>query len=484
MAKLERYAVYSVTQTRHDLKAQQRRCAESINKMNDAVINVIGAGLAGSEAAWQIARRGLRVRLHEMRPLRMTEAHLTGMFGELVCSNSLRNDSMETAIGVLKEEMRRLGSLIIATADRVRVPAGSALAVDREEFARVLTETLATHPMVEIVRAEATTLPSGPTIIATGPLTSPAFGDALNQIVGERNLYFYDAIAPIVTAASIDMEVAFMASRWGKGGEDYINCPLDEAQYTAFVAAVMAAEKVATHSFEKQIYFEGCMPIEEIARRGPMTLAFGPMRPVGLDHPRTGKRPFAVVQLRQDDGAGRLFNMVGFQTKMTYPEQRRVLRMIPGLERAEFVRLGSLHRNTFIDSPRLLRPTLQFRGRDDLFLAGQMIGVEGYVESAAAGMLAAVNAARLVTGRELVVPPPETALGSLVVYITDASRRDFQPMNANYGLMPDLKSRARGREKKIEMGKRAIAAFDSWIDLNGLEMAASDSADIAADIHA
>ena len=437
--------------------------------MNHRPINVIGAGLAGSEAAWQIARRGVRVRLHEMRPLRMTEAHQTGMFGELVCSNSLRNDSMETAVGVLKQEMRRLGSLIIATADRVRVPAGSALAVDREEFSRILTETLAAHPMVEIVRAEATAIPSGPTIVATGPLTSPAFGAALNQVVGERNLYFYDAIAPIVTAASIDMNVAYMASRWGKGGEDYINCPLDEAGYTAFVAALMAAEKVAAHSFEKQIYFEGCMPIEEIARRGPMTLAFGPMRPVGLAHPRTGERPFAVVQLRQDDGAGRLFNMVGFQTKMTYPEQRRVLRMIPGLERAEFVRLGSLHRNTFVDSPRLLRPTLQFRGRDDLFLAGQMIGVEGYVESAAAGMLAAINAARLRADLELLVPPPETALGALVAYITDASRRDFQPMNANYGLMPDLKSRARGRERKIEMGYRATAALDAWIVGSGLE---------------
>ncbi len=448
--------------------------------MNQGPVNVIGAGLAGSEAAWQIARRGVRVRLHEMRPVRMTEAHQTGMFGELVCSNSLRNDSMETAVGVLKEEMRRLGSLIIATADRVRVPAGSALAVDREEFARILTETLAAHPLVQIVRAEATALPPGPTIVATGPLTSPAFGDALNRIVGERNLYFYDAIAPIVTAASIDMEVAFMASRWGKGGEDYINCPLDEARYSAFVDAVIAAEKVAAHAFEKQIYFEGCMPIEEIARRGPMTLAFGPMRPVGLAHPRTGERPFAVVQLRQDDGAGRLFNMVGFQTKMTYPEQRRVLRMIPGLEHAEFVRLGSLHRNTFIDSPRLLRPTLQFRGRDDLFLAGQMIGVEGYVESAAAGMLAAVNAARLLTRRELVVPPPETALGSLVAYITDASRRDFQPMNANYGLMPDLKIRARGREKKIQMGARAIAAFDHWIDRNGLDTAAPEVTGAAA----
>jgi methylenetetrahydrofolate--tRNA-(uracil-5-)-methyltransferase len=442
--------------------------------MIQRLVNVIGAGLAGSEAAWQLARRGVRVRLHEMRPARMTEAHQTGMFGELVCSNSLRNASMETAVGVLKEEMRRLGSLIIATADRVRVPAGSALAVDRDEFARILTETLAAHPLVEVVRAEVTALPAGPAIVATGPLTSPAFGDELNRIVGSRNLYFYDAIAPIVTAASIDMNVAFMASRWGKGGEDYINCPLDKEQYETFVGAVMAAEKVAAHRFEKPIYFEGCMPIEEIARRGPMTLAFGPMRPVGLSHPRTGRRPFAVVQLRQDDREGRLFNMVGFQTKMTYPEQRRVFRMIPGLEHAEFVRLGSLHRNTFIDSPRLLRPTLQFRGRADLFLAGQMIGVEGYVESAAAGMLAGINAARLVTGGELAVAPHETALGSLVAYVTDATRHEFQPMNANYGLMPDLKSRVRGREKRIEMGTRALAVLEKWIVANRLEPADLD----------
>jgi methylenetetrahydrofolate--tRNA-(uracil-5-)-methyltransferase len=450
--------------------------------MNENLVNVIGAGLAGSEAAWQLACRGVRVRLHEMRPARMTEAHQTGMFGELVCSNSLRNDSMETAVGVLKEEMRRLQSLIIATADRVRVPAGSALAVDRDEFARILTETLAAHPLVEIVRAEATSIPSGPTIIATGPLTSAAFGEELNRIIGSRNLYFYDAIAPIVTSSSVDMNIAYMASRWGKGGEDYINCPLDQQQYEAFVAAVMAADKVAAHPFEKPIYFEGCMPIEEIARRGPMTLAFGPMRPVGLDHPHTGARPFAVVQLRQDDGAGRLFNMVGFQTKMTYPEQRRVLRMIPGLDHAEFVRLGSLHRNTFIDSPRLLRPTMQFRGRDDLFIAGQMVGVEGYVESAAAGLLAAINASRLVTGREFAIPPPETALGSLVAYITDATRRDFQPMNANYGLMPDLKSRARGREKKIEMGARAIATFENWITRNDLQTPEADSADATASL--
>ena len=259
------------------------------------------------------------------------------------------------------------------------------------------------------------------------------------------------------------MRVAFMAARYGKGGDDYINCPLDEAQYDAFVAAVIAAEKVALHPFEKPVYFEGCMPIEEMARRGPKTLAFGPMRPVGLSDPRTGRRPAAVVQLRQDDRAGRLYNMVGFQTKMTYPEQRRVLRMIPGLERAEFVRLGSLHRNTFVDSPRLLRPTLQMRGRDDLFLAGQMIGVEGYVESAAAGLLAAINASRLLSGNALVVPPPETALGSLIAYITDPGRREFQPMNANYGLMPELKIAARGRDKKIELGVRALAEIDRWI---------------------
>lgn len=437
------------------------------------IVNIIGAGLAGSEAAWQLARRGLRVRLHEMRPVRMTEAHQTGYFGELVCSNSLRNDSLETAVGVLKEEMRRLGSLVIAEADRARVPAGAALAVDRDGFARGLTETLQAHPMVEVVRAEAAAIPSGPAIIATGPLTSPALGEELNRLLGPRNLYFYDAIAPIITAESVDMNVAFMASRYGKGGEDYINCPMDQAQYEAFVAAVMAAEKIALHPFERPVYFEGCMPIEELARRGPQTLAFGPMRPVGLADPRTGRRPYAVVQLRQDDREGRLFNIVGFQTKMTYPDQRRVLRMIPGLERAEFVRLGSLHRNTFIDSPRLLRPTLQLRTRDDLFLAGQMVGVEGYVESAAAGLLAALNVARIAVGETPVIPPRDTALGSLLAYITDESRRDFQPMNANYGLMPELNVRARGRDKKIALGARALKAIDAWIAQNSLEPAAA-----------
>jgi methylenetetrahydrofolate--tRNA-(uracil-5-)-methyltransferase len=441
---------------------------------------VIGAGLAGSEAAWQLARRGLRVRLHEMRPVRMTEAHRTPNFAELVCSNSLRGASMETAVGVLKEEMRRLGSLVIAAADRARVPAGGALAVDRDGFSAAITEALSGHHLIEVLREEVTEIPQGPTIIATGPLTSAALGERLNQLIGPRNLYFYDAIAPIIARDSIDMDKAFLASRYGKGGDDYINCPLSEADYDAFIAAVNAADKVALHPFEKPVYFEGCMPIEEMARRGPQTLAFGPMKPVGIIDPRSGRRPFAVVQLRQDDREGRLYNMVGFQTKMTYPAQRQVLRMIPGLERAEFVRLGSLHRNTFIDSPRLLRPTLQLKSRDDLFLAGQMVGVEGYVESAAAGLLAAINVARLADEKDLIFPPPETALGSLIAYITDSARRDFQPMNANFGLMPDLAARARGREKKIEMGRRALNQMAEWIAANSIEPLGASPQNIVA----
>jgi methylenetetrahydrofolate--tRNA-(uracil-5-)-methyltransferase len=443
--------------------------------MIESRVTVIGAGLAGSEAAFQLARRGIRVRLVEMRPSKMTEAHQTAGFAELVCSNSLRNDSLETAVGVLKEEMRRLSSLIIAAADRARVPAGSALAVDRADFSRIVTETLERDPMVEVSNAEATAIPAGPTIVASGPLTSAALGEALNAIIGPRNLYFYDAIAPIVAADSIDASITFRAARYGKGGDDYINCPMTEAEYETFIDALLAAEKVELHPFEKPVYFAGCMPIEEMARRGRQTLAFGPMRPVGLFDPRAGRRPFAVVQLRQDDADGRLYNIVGFQTKMTYPAQRQVLRMIPGLARAEFVRLGSLHRNTFIDSPRLLKPTLQLHARDDLFLAGQMIGVEGYVESAAAGLLAAINAARLVTDSAMVVPPPVTALGSLIAYITATRRRDFQPMNANYGLMPPLGAGARGREKKIAMGTRALAAIDEWIASNSIEPAVARS---------
>jgi methylenetetrahydrofolate--tRNA-(uracil-5-)-methyltransferase len=437
-------------------------------------VQVIGAGLAGSEAAWQLARRGIRVRLFEMRPSRMTPAHQTGLFGELVCSNSLRSASFETAVGVLKEEMRRLGSLVISAADRARIPAGAALAVDRNDFAGIITETIESHPLIEVVRREVTVIPDAPAIIATGPLTSDALGDALSQFIGPRNLYFYDAIAPIVTKESIDLNRAFKASRYGKGGDDYINCPLSAAQYDAFVTALIEAEKVELRSFERPVYFEGCMPIEELARRGSRTLAFGPMRPVGLLDPRTGRRPFAVAQLRQDDYLGHLFNLVGFQTKMTYPEQRRVFRMIPGLERAEFVRLGSLHRNTFIDSPRLLRPTLQLKTRDDLFLAGQMIGVEGYVESAAAGLLAAINAGRVVNNRELLVPPRETSLGSLLAYVTTDSRREFQPMNANYGLMSGQDS-LRVREKKLVIAERALRSLDDWIRNHAIESLATSA---------
>jgi methylenetetrahydrofolate--tRNA-(uracil-5-)-methyltransferase len=439
--------------------------------MGESSVNVIGAGLAGSEAAFQLARRGIRVRLFEMRPQRMTEAHRSGLFAELVCSNSLRNASTETAVGVLKEEMRRLGSLVISIADRTSVPAGAALAVDRELFAGEITRVLSSHPMVEVIQEEVSTLPEGITIVATGPLTSCALAAELSKVAGPRRLYFYDAIAPIVTAESIDMNVAFRASRYGKGSDDYINCPLTTAQYEAFVDALLSAQTVPFHPFERPVYFEGCMPIEELARRGRMTLAFGPMRPVGLVNPRGQSAPAAVVQLRQDDREGRLYNMVGFQTKMTHPEQRRVLRMIPGLEKVEFVRFGSLHRNTFIDSPNLLEPTLCLRARRELFIAGQIIGVEGYVESAASGLLAGVNAARLLRGQEMVAPPFETALGSLIAYVTDAGRRDFQPMNANHGLMPELKPRVRGRQKKQMMGIRALATLDRWIDAHGLQPA-------------
>jgi methylenetetrahydrofolate--tRNA-(uracil-5-)-methyltransferase len=431
--------------------------------MNKTVVTIIGAGLAGSEAAFQLARRGVRARLFEMRPLRMTEAHRTPLFAELVCSNSLRGAALDTAVGVLKEEMRRLGSLVMAAAAASAVPAGSALAVDRDQFSASITAAIEREPLIEVVREEVTSIPQGPAIIATGPLTGAALSEALSQLIGSRHLYFYDAIAPIVTADSIDMSVAFRASRYGKGGDDYINCPMTGDEYANFVAAVLDAEKVAAHSFERAIYFEGCMPIEEMARRGPKTLSFGPMRPVGLLDPRANRRPAAVVQLRQDDREGRLYNMVGFQTKMTYPEQRRVFRMIPGLRDAQFVRLGSLHRNTFIDSPRLLTPALNLRARPDLFMAGQMIGVEGYVESAAAGLLAAINAVRMVSGRELISPPRQTALGSLIAYITDAGRAEFQPMNANFGLMPELGNRSRGRARKMELASTALSAIDAWI---------------------
>jgi len=436
-------------------------------------VTVVGGGLAGAEAAWQLARRGIAVRLYEMRPVLRTEAHHTDQLGELVCSNSFRSVSLDAAVGLLKDEMRRLGSLVMQVADRTRVPAGSALAVDRERFAAQLTAEICARPEITVVREELTTLPDGIAIVATGPLTSPALSRCLQQVLGEGHLYFYDAIAPIVTGDSIDRSIAFSASRYGKGGEDYINCPMSRDEYYAFVNAVLEAQTVPTKNFERCVYFEGCMPIEEMARRGPDTLAFGPMRPVGLIDPRSGQRPYAVVQLRQDNHEATLYNMVGFQTKMTYPEQRRVFRMIPGLAQAEFVRLGSLHRNTFINSPRLLLPSLQLRTRPHTFMAGQLIGVEGYVESAAAGLLAALNAARLLHGLPGVVPPPTTAVGALLSYVTDRRRRDFQPMNANYGLFPPVATRARGREKRGVLAARAARDLTAWIAEQGLDALAA-----------
>ena len=430
-------------------------------------VSIIGGGLAGCEAAWQLARRGVPVDLYEMRPIRGTEAHLTDSLAELVCSNSFRNATLETAVGLLKEEMRQLGSLIMRVADANRVPAGACLAVDRIHFAAGVTRAVEELPNVRLVREEVTELPAGLTIVATGPLTSPALSAAMRSALGTDHLYFYDAIAPIVSVDSVDMDVAWKASRYGKGGEDYINCPLDRAQYYAFVEAVTAAEKVPTRDFERCVYFEGCMPIEEMARRGRETLAFGPMRPVGLVDPRDGKRPYACVQLRQDDAEGQLFNMVGFQTKMTYPEQRRVFRMIPGLARAEFVRLGSLHRNTFVNAPALLMPSLQVIGRKRLFLAGQLVGVEGYVESAATGMLAGMNAARLVFGEAPLTPPRTTALGSLLAYVTQRGKKGFQPMNANYGLFPPLTRALRGRDKKLALAERALADLARWRETVG-----------------
>ena len=437
-------------------------------------LTIIGGGLAGCEAAWQAAEAGCSVRLFEMRPVRPTEAHQTEYLAELVCSNSLRNASLDTAVGLLKEEMRRLGSLILRVADATAVPAGAALAVDRDQFALGVTESIAAHPRIELVREEVDAIPPGVVIVATGPLTSPSLSESLQRRLGQRYLYFYDAIAPIVTADSVDRSIAFTASRYGKGGDDYLNFPFDRDEYYAFVDAVLAADKVPTRDFERCVHFEGCMPIEEMARRGRDTLAFGPMRPVGLVDPRSGRRPFAVAQARQDNREATLYNLVGFQTKMTYPEQRRIFRTIPGLKNAEFVRLGSLHRNTFIDSPTVLRPTLQLRSTDDVFIAGQLVGVEGYVESAATGLLAGINAARRLDGSPLIAPPPTTSLGSLLAYVTDRTRREFQPMNANYGLFPPVSGNTRGRERRRVFAERAIRDADNWLRENGLGRAHDD----------
>ncbi|ANB59572.1 FADH(2)-oxidizing methylenetetrahydrofolate--tRNA-(uracil(54)-C(5))-methyltransferase TrmFO [Anoxybacteroides amylolyticum] len=428
------------------------------------IVNVIGAGLAGSEAAWQLANQNVQVRLYEMRPVKQTPAHHTEKFAELVCSNSLRANTLTNAVGVLKEEMRRLNSVIMKAADECSVPAGGALAVDRHEFAARVTDLVQHHPNVTVIREEVTDIPSDPTVIATGPLTSPALSEKLKALTGEEYLYFYDAAAPIVEKESIDMDKVYVKSRYDKGEAAYINCPMTEAEFDRFYEALISAETVPLKEFEKEIYFEGCMPIEVMAKRGKKTLLFGPMKPVGLEDPRTGKRPFAVVQLRQDDAAGTLYNIVGFQTHLKWGDQKEVFRLIPGLEQAEFVRYGVMHRNTFINSPKLLRPTYQYKGRDDLFFAGQMTGVEGYVESAASGLVAGINAARLVLGQELLVFPKETAIGSMAHYITSADPKYFQPMNANFGLFAPLEETIKDKKQRNEQyAKRALDTIQNFI---------------------
>jgi methylenetetrahydrofolate--tRNA-(uracil-5-)-methyltransferase len=436
-------------------------------------VTVVGGGLAGSEAAYQLAEAGVPVRLFEMRPVRRTEAHQTDRLAELVCSNSFRSDDMHgNAVGLLHEEMRRLGSLVMWAGDRAKLPAGGALAVDRDVFAGLVQQRLEAHPLVEIVRAEVTALPAaedGLAIIATGPLTAPALAEAIRAAGGEDALAFFDAIAPIVHKDTIDLETAWFQSRYDKEGPgggtaDYINCPMDEAQYRAFIAALLSAEKTSFKEWEASTpYFEGCLPIEVMAERGPETLRFGPMKPVGLTDPRSGRRPHAVVQLRQDNALGTLYNMVGFQTKLRHGEQARVFRLIPGLEQAEFARLGGLHRNTFINSPRLLDAELRLKAAPHVRMAGQITGCEGYVESAAVGLVAGRLAAAEARAEHLTVPPAETAHGALVRHITGgADAESFQPMNINFGLFPPLDGKVKKNERKRAMVLRALAALDSW----------------------
>jgi len=434
--------------------------------MTTQVVNVIGAGLAGSEAAYQIAKRGVQVRLYEMRPVKQTPAHHTDKFAELVCSNSLRANTLTNAVGVIKEEMRRMDSVIIRAADECSVPAGGALAVDRHEFAAKVTEYVKNHPNVTVVNEEITEIPEGPTVIATGPLTSASLAVQLKELTGEDYFYFYDAAAPIVEKDSIDMEKVYLKSRYDKGEAAYLNCPMTEEEFNRFYDALIAAETVPLKEFEKEIFFEGCMPVEVMASRGRQTLVFGPMKPVGLEDPKTGETPYAVVQLRQDDAAGTLYNIVGFQTHLKWGPQKEVLQLIPGLENAEIVRYGVMHRNTFINSPKLLRPTYQYKNRDDLFFAGQMTGVEGYVESAASGLLAGVNAARLVKGEEPVVLPAVTAMGSMANYITSTNAKNFQPMNANFGLFAPLEKKIKKKQERNEAyANRALETIQNYVNI-------------------
>jgi methylenetetrahydrofolate--tRNA-(uracil-5-)-methyltransferase len=426
-------------------------------------VTVIGAGLAGSEAAWQIAKQGVPVILYEMRPVRKTPAHHTDQFAELVCSNSLRANGLTNAVGILKEEMRHMDSLILKCADAHAVPAGGALAVDRDGFSGAITDTLRNHPLIEVRNEELTHIPEGIVIVATGPLTSPELSEQLRILTGEEYLYFYDAAAPIIEKDSIDMSKVYLASRYDKGEAAYLNCPMNEEEFTAFHEALISAEVAPIKEFEKEIYFEGCMPIEIMAGSGKQTVLFGPMKPVGLVNPHTGELPYAVVQLRQDNTAGTLYNMVGFQTHLKWGEQKRVFSMIPGLENAEIVRYGVMHRNTFINSPSLLEPTYQFKQRETLYFAGQMTGVEGYVESAASGLIAGLNAGLMAKGQPNLIFPKETALGSLAHYITTADFKHFQPMNANFGLLPPLDHRERNKKLRNEkIAERAIETIQNF----------------------
>jgi methylenetetrahydrofolate--tRNA-(uracil-5-)-methyltransferase len=445
------------------------------NQTQQSVVQVIGGGLAGSEAAWQIAQRGIPVHLYEMRPHKLTPAHRTAHLAELVCSNSLGSDLPDRAPGVLKAELRRLGSLLLSCADQAVVPAGGALAVDRDVFAQLVSDAVEAHPLITIIREEVTRIPDTPCVIASGPLTAEKLANDIARLVGEKYLYFYDAIAPTISAESINMSIAFRASRYGRGEDeegDYINCPMDQTEYGRFVAALLEAETIALRDFEREDprFFEGCLPVEQIAVRGQQSLAFGPMRPVGLKDPRTGRRPYAVLQLRQDNLAGTLYSMVGFQTNLRWDDQRRVFRLIPGLENAEFERYGMMHRNTFLNSPVHLRPTLQHKQRNDLFFAGQITGVEGYAGNIGTGLLAGINIAHWVQGRPLWVLPATTILGVLCHYITHADPDSFQPMKANFGILPPLDAAPRGkRERKQAYAERAARALEGFLAENSGE---------------
>ena len=426
-------------------------------------VTVIGAGLAGSECAWQLAQRGVQVTLHEMKPEKRTPAHVTDYFAELCCSNSLRSDQLENAVGLLKEELRRLGSLILSCADETRVEAGGALAVDRDGFAKLVTERIQNHPNITVKYGEVTDIPEGEVVIASGPLTSDAMAERLQKLLGEDTaLHFFDAAAPLVSAESVDMDKAWFGSRYDKGTADYVNCPMNEEEYTAFWEALTTAEEAEVHGFEDSMVFEGCMPVEVMARRGHDTLLYGPLKSRGLDDPRTGRWPYAVVQLRRDNSEGSVYNLVGFQTHLRFPEQRRVFSMIPALHDAEFLRYGVMHRNTFIDSPRLLDRYYRLKKEPRIAFAGQMTGVEGYVESAASGFLVGVELARRLAGKEPINFPKETAIGALGLYISNQSIGNFQPMNINFGIIPPLDHRVKGkRNKNAELSQRSLAIIET-----------------------